>query len=75
MQAIAAGISRNAAAKEPVYCCGPTARNGHSTNPNNHATDQENPFPTPRILVGYTSAVKIMLGPQKPRNPMLHSSP
>jgi hypothetical protein len=37
----------------------------------NHTT----PFATPRMRVGKISAVSVVLGPQKPRNPKLQARP
>ncbi len=52
ISSIATGMTRNAAANDPVCCCNAMDTNGHITKPTSQAIDQENPLPTPRMRVG-----------------------
>src|SRR5215469_14966022 len=69
------GIVKKASVKDPVACCSATVANGHSTNPTKKPINQTTPLATPRMRVGKTSAVSVVLGPQKPRNPKLQARP
>src|ERR1700722_7095913 len=50
-------------------------RTATSTAPTRNATAQEKPLPTPRIRVGYISAVYVVTGPHTPINPHAHAMP
>src|SRR5262245_10553042 len=69
------GISRKAAANDPVVSRKYTETKGHNTKPTKTATAHEKPLPTPRMRVGYISAVYVVTGPQTPRKPQPHAKP
>src|SRR6516162_8068365 len=75
MATMKTGMVRKASAKEPVACCSATVANGHSTNPTKKPMNHTTPLATPRTRVGKTSAVNVVLGPQKPRKPKLQARP